>query len=92
MGKAASAQRSPPHTTELAPTLTVMQIKKIIRAPALRVDTPNSLDNPIREATLCNQADLGIQVITPNSQVEATITSFQHGAPRTVMVVMEVDT
>lgn len=73
-----------------------------MRAPALRVDTPSSLDNPIREATLRSQAELGIRVVTPSSRLEATLTSIQRGAPHTeeamaamavtvVMVVMEVD-
>ncbi len=83
MGKA-SAQRSSPHPTEAAPTLT--QATKIIRAPALRVDTQNSLYNPIKEAILHSQAGLGIQVVTPSSP------SIQHGAPpmEEVMAVMEV--
>lgn len=90
LGKAPAQSQSLPRPTEAAPTLT------LIRAPTLRVGTPNSLDNPIKEATLRNQADLGIRVVTPSSRVEEA-TSIQHGAPHTeeamvVMVVIQVDT
>lgn len=83
----ASAQRA-----EAAPTLTLILATKVIRAPALRADIPNSLDRPVREAMLRNQADLGVLVVTPSRVEEGTITSIQHGAPHTeeVMVAKEV--
>ena len=79
MGKApASAQKGrAPHLTEATPT-------KIIRAPTLRQDTPDSLEKPIRAVTIRSQADRGIQVVTPGSRLEATRT--KQGAP------MEEDT
>ncbi|KAK5870983.1 hypothetical protein PBY51_003886 [Eleginops maclovinus] len=56
----------------------------------LRVDTPDSLDKPIRAVTPHSQADRAIQVVTPVSRLEATLTSTQQGAPP-MEEVMEVD-
>lgn len=95
MGDRPTAQRRPPHPAEATPT--VIQAAEIIRAPALRVDTP---DNPIRDATLSTQADQGVilsKEVTPSSQdtqlgaIKLEVT--QHGVEVTNMEqVMEVDT
>lgn len=89
----ALASKKPLYQTAATPTL--IQATKLIRVPALTVDTPNSLDKAIKEAILHNQADLGIQVVTPGSRgEEATLTNIQHRALHmegmVVMVVMGI--
>lgn len=81
----ALASRRPLHQTEAR---TPIRARKVVRAPALRVDIQSSLDKVVK-------ADLGNQAVTPSSPVGAT--DIQRRAPHTevmalmvVMVVREV--